>query len=72
MRDGVSFLLIFMWFCNGRDKVMLVIVKAMKNPRSALCKTSVMASADIFKAFGDKLFESPISDAFENVVCIYP
>ncbi|XP_016485487.1 uncharacterized protein LOC107805902 [Nicotiana tabacum] len=50
------------------DKVMLVIVKAMKNPRSALCKTSVMASADIFKAFGDKLFESPISDAFENVL----
>jgi len=47
-----------------------VIVKSMKNPRSALCKTSVMASADIFKAFGDELFESSNSDAFDNVVCI--
>ncbi|KAH0730625.1 hypothetical protein KY285_003850 [Solanum tuberosum] len=50
------------------DKVLLVIVKSMKNPRSALCKTSVMASADIFKAFGDELFESSNSDAFDNVI----
>lgn len=50
------------------DKVLLVVVKSMKNPRSALCKTSVMASADIFKAFGDELFESPNSDAFDNVL----
>lgn len=42
----------------------------MKNPRSALCKTSVMASADIFKAFGDELFESSTSDAFDDVVSI--
>uniref|UniRef100_M1A737 Clasp n=1 Tax=Solanum tuberosum TaxID=4113 RepID=M1A737_SOLTU len=49
-------------------KVLLVIVKSMKNPRSALCKTSVMASADIFKAFGDELFESSNSDAFDNVI----
>ncbi|XP_060217798.1 uncharacterized protein LOC132645057 [Lycium barbarum] len=50
------------------DKVLVVIVKSMKNPRSALCKTSVMASADIFKAFGDELFESPYSDAFDNLM----
>ncbi|KAG5240894.1 TOG array regulator of axonemal microtubules protein [Salix suchowensis] len=31
------------------EKVVLVVVKAMKNPRSALCKTSIMASSDIFK-----------------------
>lgn len=47
---------------------MLVLVKAMKNPRSALCKTSIMASSDIFKAFGDKLFDPTISDAFDHLV----
>lgn len=46
-----------------REKVMVVVVTSMKNPRSALCKTSIMASADIFKAFGDKLL-----DAFDNLV----
>ncbi|CAI9118809.1 OLC1v1020425C1 [Oldenlandia corymbosa var. corymbosa] len=50
------------------DKVMLIIVKAMKNPRSALCKTSIMASSDIFKAFGDKLLESPVSDAYDPLL----
>ena len=46
---------------------MLVVVKAMKNPRSALIKTSIMASSDIFYAFGDQLLDS-ISDAFDNLV----
>ncbi|CAA7406046.1 unnamed protein product [Spirodela intermedia] len=32
------------------DKVMLVTMKAMKNPRSALCKTSIMASTDIISS----------------------
>ena len=50
---------------------MLVLVKAMKNPRSALCKTSIMASSDIFSAFGDKLLESPVSEAFDPLVCYY-
>lgn len=49
---------------------MVVVVKAMKNPRSALCKTSIMASSDIFNAFGDKLLDSN-SDAFDNLVCVY-
>ncbi|XP_019181212.1 PREDICTED: uncharacterized protein LOC109176209 [Ipomoea nil] len=50
------------------DKVILIMVKAMKNPRSALCKTSIMASSDIFNAFGDKLIEPATSDAFDHVL----
>ncbi|RZC51962.1 hypothetical protein C5167_020381 [Papaver somniferum] len=48
------------------DKVMLVMVKAMKNPRSALVKTSIMAASDIFKAFSDNLLES--SDALDQLL----
>lgn len=51
-----------------REKVVLVLVKAMKNPRSALCKTSIMASFDIFNAYGDKLLDSFPSDAFDHLV----
>ncbi|CAA2966463.1 TOG array regulator of axonemal microtubules 1 [Olea europaea subsp. europaea] len=50
------------------EKVMLVMVKAIKNPRSALCKTSIMASSDIFKAFGEKLLEPAISNIFDNLL----
>lgn len=50
---------------------MLVMVKAIKNPRSALCKTSIMASSDIFKAFGEKLLEPAISNIFDNLVHNY-
>ncbi|KAJ4834069.1 hypothetical protein Tsubulata_016267 [Turnera subulata] len=49
------------------EKVMLVLVKAMKNPRSALCKTSIMASSDVFSAFGDKLLD-PTTDAFDSLL----
>ncbi|KAB5545351.1 hypothetical protein DKX38_013463 [Salix brachista] len=49
------------------EKVMSVVVKSMKNPRSALIKTSIMASSDIFYAFGDHLLDS-ISDAFDNLL----
>lgn len=59
-------------FSEFREKVMLVLVKAMKNPRSALIKTSIMASSDIFNAFGDKiLLESTTSDAFDQLVWIH-
>ncbi|GAQ88635.1 hypothetical protein KFL_004460090 [Klebsormidium nitens] len=34
------------------------VLKAVKNPRSALQKTSLMALADMFLAFGDKMLES--------------
>ncbi|XP_058083530.1 uncharacterized protein LOC131231380 [Magnolia sinica] len=49
------------------DKVMLVMVKAMKNPRSSLCKTSIMASTDIFQAFGHLLLSSS-PDAFDHLL----
>ncbi|CAI0626874.1 unnamed protein product [Linum tenue] len=47
------------------EKAMSVLVKAMKNPRSALIKTSIMASSDIFSAYGDKLLDSK-TDAFDS------
>lgn len=47
---------------------MLVQVKAMKNPRSALCKTSILAASDVFKSFGDKVLDSTTSDAFDQMV----
>ncbi|CAH1433051.1 unnamed protein product [Lactuca virosa] len=50
------------------EKVLLVLVKAMKNPRSALCKTSIMAASDIFKSYGDKLLESITRDAVDHMV----
>ncbi|KAL4272038.1 hypothetical protein GQ457_13G026780 [Hibiscus cannabinus] len=50
------------------EKVMLVVVKAMKNPRSALCKTSIMAASDIFGAFGEKLLDSADSSAFDQLL----
>ncbi|KAH7573573.1 hypothetical protein ACOSP7_007325 [Xanthoceras sorbifolium] len=50
------------------EKVVVVVVKSMKNPRSALCKTAIMASSDIFKAFGDKLLDLTNSDAFVNLL----
>ncbi|KAM7488165.1 hypothetical protein LguiB_025649 [Lonicera macranthoides] len=50
------------------EKVVLVLVKSMKNPRSALIKTSIMASSDLFKSYGDNLLDSTISDAFEHML----
>ncbi|KAE8726369.1 putative Pentatricopeptide repeat-containing protein [Hibiscus syriacus] len=40
----------------------------MKNPRSALCKTSIMAALDIFDAFGEKLLDSTDSSAFDQLL----
>ncbi|KAK6924870.1 CLASP N-terminal domain [Dillenia turbinata] len=39
------------------DQVVSLIVKSMKNPRSALCKTAIMSSEDIFKAYGDLIVD---------------
>ncbi|XP_074340010.1 uncharacterized protein LOC141677831 [Apium graveolens] len=50
------------------EKVMLVQVKAMKNPRSALCKTAIMAASDIFKSYGDKLLDDTSSDALDQML----
>ncbi|KAG6534919.1 uncharacterized protein LOC121991367 [Zingiber officinale] len=38
--------------------VIPLIVKSLKSPRSAVCKTAIMASADIFKAYNDKVIDS--------------
>lgn len=32
-------------------------IKAMKNPRSALCKTAIMTSTDFFKSYHDQMLE---------------
>ncbi|KAL3829377.1 hypothetical protein ACJIZ3_018179 [Penstemon smallii] len=50
------------------EKVVIIMVKSMKNPRSALCKTSIMACSDILKAFGEKLLESITCDAFNQLL----
>ncbi|KAK7289938.1 hypothetical protein RIF29_03993 [Crotalaria pallida] len=51
-------------------KIVLVVAKTMKNPRSALCKTSIMAASDIFNAFGDKLLDPSTSEeeAFDGLL----
>lgn len=41
-----------------RDKVVALVIKSLKNPRSALCKTAIMVTADMFKAYQDRLIDS--------------
>lgn len=41
-----------------RDKVVALVIKSLKNPRSALCKTAIMVTADMFKAYQDCLIDS--------------
>ncbi|PIA61455.1 hypothetical protein AQUCO_00300749v1 [Aquilegia coerulea] len=50
------------------EKIMIILVKAMKNPRSALCKTSIMTASDIFKSYGHDLLESSTSEAFDQLL----
>ncbi|KAL9691775.1 hypothetical protein QQ045_012201 [Rhodiola kirilowii] len=52
------------------EKVMVVIVKAMKNPRSALCKTSIMTASDVFSAYGDSLLleETITAENFDQLL----
>ncbi|KAL7135787.1 hypothetical protein ABFS83_11G122000 [Erythranthe nasuta] len=38
--------------------VISLIVKSLKNPRSAVCKTAIMTCADIFKAYNDDTIDS--------------
>ncbi|KZV36135.1 hypothetical protein F511_20267 [Dorcoceras hygrometricum] len=40
------------------NDVISLIVKSLKNPRSAVCKTAIMTSADIFKAYNDDMIDS--------------
>lgn len=54
-----------------RGNVTEVIVRAMKSPRSALCKTSIMASADIFHCFGHLLLFTTEKNSFGQLVISY-
>ncbi|KAG1363534.1 hypothetical protein COCNU_11G003610 [Cocos nucifera] len=38
--------------------VIPLIVKSLKSPRSAVCKTAIMTSADIFKVYSDSVVDS--------------
>ncbi|KAG9448713.1 hypothetical protein H6P81_008678 [Aristolochia fimbriata] len=38
--------------------IMPLVVKSLKCPRSAVCKTAIMASADIFKVYSDHIIDS--------------
>ncbi|CAI9758608.1 unnamed protein product [Fraxinus pennsylvanica] len=40
------------------NDVMPLVVKSLKNPRSAVCKTAIMTSADLFKAYSDDIINS--------------
>lgn len=53
-----------------RGNVAEVIVKAMKSPRSALCKTSIMASTDIFHSFGHLLLSTTEDNAIDQLVLL--
>lgn len=39
------------------ERVISLVVKSLKNPRSAVCKTGIMTCDDIFKAFGDHIID---------------
>lgn len=39
------------------NSVVTFTIKAMKNPRSALCKTAIMASTDFFKSYQDQMLD---------------
>lgn len=43
-------------FINRGDVIPLV-VKSLKNPRSAVCKTAIMTAADIFSAYNDRMID---------------
>lgn len=44
-----------------------LIVKSLKNPRSAVCKTAIMTSADIFDAYNDLII-----DSVDPLVLLFP
>ncbi|CAA3020392.1 TOG array regulator of axonemal microtubules 1-like [Olea europaea subsp. europaea] len=43
---------------SNMGDVISLIVKSLKNPRSAVCKTAIMTCADIFKAYTDDIIDS--------------
>ncbi|GAV72562.1 CLASP_N domain-containing protein [Cephalotus follicularis] len=43
---------------NTLGDVISLVVKSLKNPRSAVCKTAIMTSADIFNAYNEHIIDS--------------
>ena len=64
----VKFWRLIFFRLHYREKIIAVLIKSMKNPRSALIKTSIMASSDIFNSFGDRLLDASTSNAFDQLV----
>nr|GEV18476.1 retrovirus-related Pol polyprotein from transposon TNT 1-94 [Tanacetum cinerariifolium] len=50
------------------EKVLMILMKSIKNPRSALCKTTIIVAADLFKSYGDKLLESTTFDVVDQMM----
>eukprot|EP00249_Psilotum_nudum_P020044 c27535_g1_i2 orf=594-1439(+) len=42
---------------NILESVVILTIKALKSPRSTLCKTAIMATADFFKAYQDRMLD---------------
>ncbi|KAG6391817.1 hypothetical protein SASPL_149577 [Salvia splendens] len=40
------------------EEVISLVVKSLKNPRSAVCKTAIMTASDLFKAYNDSIIDS--------------
>ncbi|KAL8528240.1 hypothetical protein ACS0TY_005882 [Phlomoides rotata] len=40
------------------NDVISLTVKSLKNPRSAVCKTAIMTTADLFKSYNDEIIDS--------------
>lgn len=40
------------------ETIISLVVKSLKNPRSAVCKTAIMTAADIFKAYGERIVDT--------------
>jgi hypothetical protein len=55
----LGFLLkLFICYMVNRGDVITHIAKALKSPRSAVIKTAIMTSADIFSAYNDLIIDS--------------
>ena len=53
-------------FLTNRGNVVTLIVKSLKSPRSAVCKTAIMTSADILKVYSDHII-----DSLDPMVCSF-
>lgn len=57
----------------NRGDVISLVVRSLKNPRSAVCKTAIMTSADIFNAYNDLVVDSldPLVNLNSLKFCCY-